>query len=112
MVSRKLPIALCVCQTGATALLTLWADRVDWLLGDSHRIPPRFVKLHLAVIDLRNIWRGVNAPTVPFNLTGSAAYRHFQVLGLSVAELFYFVLVAILWYWVGHLFEERKRANV
>ncbi len=113
MVSRKLPIALCVCQTAATALLTLWADRVEWLLGDSHRIPPRFVKLHLAVIDLRNIWRGVNAPTVPLNLTepGSAAYRHFQVLGLSVAELFYFVLVAILWYWVGHLFDGRKRAK-
>ena len=61
MPSRKLPLALCVAQTAATAILTFWADRMEWLRGDSNRIPPHFVKLHLAVLDLREAWRGINA---------------------------------------------------
>jgi hypothetical protein len=112
-VVNRLRVALCIAHTALTVFLTVWADKMDWLRGHFTSVPPRFYRLHVLVIDLREVWRGVNAPTVPFNLTepGSAAYRHFQLLGLSVAELFYFVLVAILWYWVGHLFEGRKRAK-
>lgn len=98
MATRKLPITLCVVQTASTALLTAWADRVDWLLGDSNQIPPPFVKVHLAVIDLRKIWRGINAPTFPFNLAGE---KQFQLLGLSVPEILYLFAVAALWYSVG-----------
>ena len=111
MVNRR--VTLCIAQTALTVLLTVWADKMDWLRGHFRSAPPRFYRLHSLVIDVREIWRGVNAPTVPFNLTepGAAAYRHFQLLGLSVAELFYFVLVAILWYWVGQLFDGQKRAK-
>jgi len=112
-VVNPLRVALCIAQTALTVLLTVWADKMDWLGGHFASVPPKFYSLHLVVIDLREIWRGVNAPTVPFNVTqpGSAEYRHVQLLGLSVAELFYFVLVALLWYWVGHLFERRKPAR-
>jgi hypothetical protein len=105
---RKLSIALCIIQTVLTAFLTLWADRVEWLLGDSTRTPPRFLKVHLAVIELRQIWRGVNAPTFPVNLAGR---KPFQVLGLSMPEILYLVAVAALWYLVGHFREQRKMRN-
>ena len=105
MAVRRLPIVLCAAQTSATALLTLWADRVDWLLKDTNRIPPRFVKVHLAVIDLREIWRGVNAPTIPLNFAG---LKPFQLFGLSVPEVLYLIAVAVLWYLVGYFREQRK----
>ena len=110
---NRLRVALCTAQTALTVLLTEWADKMDWLRGHFAERPPRCYRLHLLVMDLREIWRGVNAPTVPYNLTepGSAAYRYLHVLGLSAAELFYFILVAILWYWVGHLVEGRERAK-
>lgn len=113
MAHRRLSIVLSVVQTVVTVSLTLWADKMDWLRGHFNRVPPGFYRLHLLVIALRDIWRGVNGPTVPFNLTepGSVAYRQTELLGLSVAELLYFVLVAALWYWVGHLLDERKRTN-
>ena len=105
MPSRKLPLALCVAQTAATAILTFWADRMEWLRGDSNRIPPHFVKLHLAVLDLREVWRGINAPTFPFNFAG---LKPFSLLGLSVPEILYLIAVAVLWYLVGYLREQRK----
>jgi hypothetical protein len=103
--SRRLPIALSVAQTVATAVLTFWADRMDWLLGESRRIPPHFAKLHLAVLELRQIWRGINAPTFPFNFAG---LKPFQLLGLSVPEILYLIAVAVLWYLVGYFCEQRK----
>jgi hypothetical protein len=105
MPSRKLPIALCAAQTVMTAILTFWADRMEWLLADSNRIPPHFVRLHLAVLDLREIWRGLNAPTVPFNFAG---LKPFQLLGLSLPEILYLIAVAALWYLVGHFREQRQ----
>ena len=105
MVSRRMPIALCVAQTTATAALTFWADRMEWLLPDSSRIPPHFVRLHLAVLDVREVWRGINAPTVPFNFAG---LKPFQLLGLSVPEILYLVAVAVLWYLVGYFHEQRN----
>ena len=101
----RVPIALCILQTTVTALLTFWADRMDWLLGDSNRIPPRFVQIHLAAIELRQVWRGVNAPTFPFNLAGQ---RQFQLLGLSIAEILYLIAVAVLWYFCGILAASKK----
>jgi len=103
--SRRLPIAMSAAQTAATAVLTFWADRMEWLLADSRRIPPHFVKLHLAVLDLREIWRGINAPTVPFNFAG---LKPFQLFGLSVPEILYLIAVAVLWYLVGHFLQQRK----
>jgi hypothetical protein len=105
MPSRKLPLALCVAQTAETAILTFWADRMEWLRGDSNRIPPHFVKLHLAVLDLREVWRGINAPTFPFNFAG---LKPFSLLGLSVPEILYLIAVAVLWYLVGYFREQRK----
>jgi hypothetical protein len=104
----NLAIALSVIQTAVTAVLTLWADRVDWLVGDSNRHPPSFVRVHLAVIDLREIWRGVNAPTIPFNFAGQ---KHVHVLGLSMPEILYLAAVAVLWYSIGRLYEQRKLAT-
>jgi hypothetical protein len=99
------PIALSVIQTAVTAVLTLWADRTDWLLGDSNRIPPTFLRLHMLVIELRRVWRGVNAPTLPFNFAGQ---KRFQMLGLSVPEVLYLFAVAALWFLVGYFREQAK----
>jgi hypothetical protein len=110
---NRLRVALCIAQTALTVVLTVWADKMDWLRTHFTSVPPKFYRWHLLVIDLREIWRGVNAPTVPFNLTqpNSAMYTYRQVFGLSMAEILYFILVAILWYWVGYFFEERRRAK-
>lgn len=102
------PVALCVTQTVVTAVLTVWADRVDWLLGDSNRIPPPFLKVHMLVIELRRVWRGVNAPTLPFNFAGQ---KRFQILGLSVPEILYLFAVAALWFLVGYFRERTKQRN-
>lgn len=86
-----------------TAILTFWADRMERLHGDSDRIPPHFVRFRLAVLDLREIWRGINAPTVPFNFAG---LKPFQIFGLSTPEILYLIAVAVLWYLVGHFCEQ------
>lgn len=104
----RFPLALGVLQTAITAVLTLWADRVDWLLGDSNRVPPSFLKVHMLVIELRQVWRGVNAPTLPFNFAGQ---KRFQILGLSVPEILYLVAVAALWFLVGYFRELAKQRN-
>ena len=104
----RFPLALCVVQTALTALLTLWADRVDWLLGDSNRIPPPFLKVHMLVIELRWVWRGVNAPTFPFNFAGQKRSR---ILGLSLPEILYLFAVAALWFLVGYFRVRAKRGK-
>jgi hypothetical protein len=104
----RFPIALCVIQTAVTAVLTLWADRVDWLLADSNRIPPSFLRVHMLVIQLRRVWRGVNAPTLPFNFAGQ---KRFQILGFSVPEILYLFAVAALWFLVGYFRERAKERN-
>jgi hypothetical protein len=104
--SRKLPIALCVAQTAVTAMLTFWADRMEWMRGDSNRFLPHFARLHLAVLDLRETWRSINAPTFPLNTAG---YKGYPVSGMSVGEILYLVAVAVLWYLVGYFHEQRKR---
>jgi len=93
-----------------TALLTAWADRVDWMLIDSsRRVPGRFVYLHHRVIDARLIWRGVNAPTFPLCL---AELTGFQILGFGVGEILYLAAVAVLWYLVGRFIERREGLEV
>jgi len=94
----RLALVLPIVQVVMTAMLTLWADRVTWLLvGDGNRVPGAFVHLHLLVISLRLIWRGVNAPTYPLCAAGS-----------TVGELFYFLAVAVLWYFVGRSIDQRR----
>jgi hypothetical protein len=108
----KLPIALCIAQTTVTAILTYWADRMEWLRGDSSRLLPHFARLHYAVLDLRQTWRSINAPTFPLN---EARYKGYPVSGLSAWEILYLVAVAILWYLVGYFHEHqqiRKRRSV
>jgi hypothetical protein len=89
-------------QVAITAVLTLWADRVDWLLVDSKRIPGPFVHV---VLKLRLIWRGVNAPTCPLCLAGSSNH---SILGFSAGELLYLAAVASLWYLVGRFLDRRR----
>ena len=82
----KFSILLSIVQVIITAVLTLWADRVDWmLLALSNRAPGPYVHVHLFVIEARLIWRGVNAPTFPLS-------RAF-----GVGEILYLAAVAVLW---------------
>jgi hypothetical protein len=102
----RLSILLPIVQAVTTAVLTIWADRVDWMLGDhTTRIPGRFLHLHLLVIDLREIWRGLNGPTFPLNLSGLS---EFQIMGLGVGEILYLAAVVLLWYLVGRFFDRHQ----
>jgi len=94
----RLPIVPCAIQTAVTGLRTLWADRVDWLLGDSNRIPPPPPKIHILVIQLRRVWRGVNAPTLPFNYAG---HQRFHNLGLMCPKFPTFSLLLRSGSWLG-----------
>lgn len=108
----RLPIALCVVQTTITVTITLWADRMEWLRGDSRSLLPHFARLHNAVLDFRETWRSINAPTFPLNFFGPKA---FHVLGVGAGEIPYFVGVAALWYLVGYFYERqgmRKRRSI
>jgi hypothetical protein len=97
--SRALPVI----QVTLTAVLTAWADRYDWLVfGDDHRIPGPFMHLHLIIISLRQIWRGVNGPTCPLCFADSPSH---SILGFGAAELMYFTAVALLWYLVGRFLD-------
>ncbi len=114
MASRgpKLSFALVlpIVQVAITAVLGVWADRVDWiLLANTSRAPGRFVHLDLLIIEARLIWRGINAPTFPLCLTGPS---NRQILGVGVGEILYLAAVAILWYWVGRSFDQRKGLEV
>src|SRR5215472_16355502 len=93
----KLALVLPVAQVVITAILTLWADRVTWLLGNSNRVPGPFTHLDLLVISLRLIWRGVNAPACPLCAANS-----------NVGELLYLAAVAVLWYSVGRFLDHRR----
>jgi hypothetical protein len=106
----RLSLLLPIVQSVITAVLTIWADRVDWLLlGGGTRFPPPFVRLHLLVIDLRRIWRGINSPTFPLNLSGLSEFR---ILGLGVGEILYLAAVVLLWYWVGRFFDRRRGLEI
>ena len=94
-VSWVLPVV----QVVITALVTIWADRMEWVLMGGGSLPyPRFLRLHLLVIDLRTIIGGINAPTFPFNGGGLK----------PVGEALYLLLVGLLWYWVGRSIEPRR----
>jgi hypothetical protein len=106
----RLSLLLPIVQGVITAVLTIWADRVDWLLlGDGSRIPPPFVHLNLLVIDLRRIWRGVNGTTFPLNFSGLSDLR---ILGLGVGEILYLAAVVLLWNLVGRFFDRRRGLEV
>jgi hypothetical protein len=106
----RLSLLLPIVQSVITAVLTIWADRVDWLLlGGGRRIPPPFVPLHMLVIDLRRIWRGINGPTFPLNFSGLSEVR---ILGLGVGEILYLAAVVLLWYLVGRFFDRRRGLEI
>ena len=71
---------------------------MDWILGESNRPAGPYLRLHLLVIDLSTIWRGVNAPTFPFNMAGLK----------PVVHVLYIVAVAILWYLVGRALDRQR----
>lgn len=99
----RLRYTLSSIQLLITAILTFWADRVDWLkLGENSRIPPPHLKVHMAVIGLREIWRAINAPLFPMNQFGP---KPFSILGFGLFELIYIFSVALLWYYVGRAYE-------
>jgi hypothetical protein len=97
-------------QVAITAVLGVWADRVDWiLLANTSRAPGRFVHLDLIIIEARLIWRGINAPTFPLCLADSS---NRQILGFGVGEILYLPAVAVLWYWVGRFFDRSRGLEV
>jgi hypothetical protein len=62
----------------------------------------------MLVIELRRVWRGLNAPTLPFNFAGQ---KRFEILSLSVPEILYLFAVAALWFLVGYFREQAKEHN-
>jgi hypothetical protein len=111
-VRRKpnLALILPIVQVAITAVLGVWANRVDWILiANTSRAPGRFVHLDLIIIEARLIWRGINAPTFPLCLAGSS---NRQILGIGVGEILYLAAVAVLWYWVGSFFDRRRGLEV
>jgi hypothetical protein len=106
----KLGVALPIVQVIITAVLTLWADRVDWmLLGNSTRVPGPYVHVHMMMIEARQIWSGINAPTFPLCFARGVWP---PVLRLAIFETLYLGAVALLWYRVGSYFDQRKRPAV
>jgi hypothetical protein len=80
-----------IVQVAITAVLEVWADRVDWiLLADTSRTPGRFLYLDLSVIEARMIWRGINAPAYPLCLAGSLTRQIIEVL----KTMSYFLMMA------------------
>jgi hypothetical protein len=108
----KLSVVLPIAQLIITAILTYWADRVDWIVfGESNRIPGPFHRIHIFVVYLRLVWRGVNAPALPFSFAGYAG-RSYQILGFGLGELLYFAAVAIVWRIVGRYIERQRGVRV
>lgn len=106
----RFSVLLPIVQVIITAVLTLWADRVDWmLLALSNRAPGPYVHVHLFVIEARLIWRGINAPTFPLCTAGQS---NRQVLGFGVGEILYLAAVAVLWYLVGRFLDRRRHSKV
>ena len=107
----RLSIALPVAQVAITAVLTFWANRVDWIVfGESNRVPGRFARLDLVVIYARLLWRGVNAPTFPLCMMRGHPTR--WTLGFGAGELLNLSAVAFLWYSVGRFFDRRRDLDV
>ena len=96
-----LSVLLPVVQVTITAVLTLWAYKVNWILiGAGRRAPGPYVHLHLRVIETWAVWRGVNAPTFPVYLVSGGS----EILNLAA--------VAVLWYLVGRFFDRRKEPEM
>jgi hypothetical protein len=100
----RLPITLCLAQTTVTAILTFWADKMSWMYAfcPNCRIP-RFARLHLAIVLIRQTWSSINAPTFPLNYSDLHS-----VPGMGAGEILYYIAVAVLWYLVGYFHEQRK----
>ena len=102
----KLSLVLPAAQVTITAILTLWADRVDWMvLGGGHRALGPHVHLHLTIIALRRVWSGINAPTFPFCFAHGTPV---PMLRTSIGEILYLVAVALLWYSIGSFVDQSR----
>jgi hypothetical protein len=104
----KLSLVLPVVQVSITAILNIWANRVDWMRfgGYGRHVPIHFVHLDFFVINARLVWRGVNAPTFPFSaLSGRADFWNWA---FGMYGLIYLGAVAFLWYLVGRFFDRRR----
>jgi hypothetical protein len=108
MPKLRFSVVLPILQVIITAVLTWWADRVEWMfLADTSRAPGRFVFEDVIVFYLRQVWKGVNAPTYPFCLVnGPGTGRVWQ---FSLSEVLYFCSVAILWFLVGRFMDRRNQ---
>jgi hypothetical protein len=103
----KLSLALPRAQVIVTAILTLWADSVDWMrLGGGTRAPGPYVRVHLMASDARYIWSGINAPTFPLCFASGAKLPAIGIAG--VGEVLYLLAVAFLWFRVGLYFDNRR----
>ena len=82
MKAKTAPI-LATFQTLLTVVLTFAADRVHWPHGLTNRPFPD--RLHSFITNLRSVWMGVNAPTLPLNIaaTGSTYDSSFNVLEIA-----------------------------
>src|ERR1017187_8929142 len=93
----KLSVLLPFAQVATTATFTWWADRVDWMVfGESNRVPGPFFRLNVFVVYLRQIWRGFNAPALPFSFAGYDAAQ-LRLAGFGLGEIMYFAVVAVVW---------------
>jgi hypothetical protein len=108
----KLSVLLPLVQVATTATLTWWADRVELMvIGESNRARGPFFRLDVLVVYLRQIWRGVNAPALPFSFAGYDATAG-QVLGFGLGELIYFAVVAVVWWLAGRYLDRWRGAII
>lgn len=107
----KLSVVLPIAQVTVTGTFTYWADRVDWIIfGEHGRVAVRFPQFDISVIYLRQIWRGVNAPALPFSFAGYDA-THLRLVGFGLGEIMYFAVVAVVW-WLAGRYLDRRRAGI
>jgi hypothetical protein len=104
----KLSLVLLMIQVSITAILNVWANRVDWMLlgGYGRHAPVHFVYLDFFIIYARLIWGGVNAPAFPFSLLSGNDTWWTGAFG--VRGVIYLMEVALLWYLVGRFFDRRR----
>lgn len=113
MRNMRLKIVLPVAQVTIGAILTLWADRVALILiGELRPAPSHLIAiLDVCVVLARSIFRGINAPALPFRgliLLLPQNVQNRSILGLMTGDLFFLTGVAIVWYAIGRMLDRRR----
>jgi hypothetical protein len=97
----KFSVALPIAQVAVTGILTFWADRTEWVFfGERGPVSVRDLQVARLVVPLRQIWRGVNGPALPFTFNGYAT-DYPALFGFGLSELFYLATVAVVWWLAG-----------